>query len=1781
MNRIIFKLFFFCLLYCPLVIFSEGLPLSNTDGGAPSIVNKCVSVISGDYIESSCDLKMYGPEPLTLERYYNGNDYGTDGLYGGWHHNHESKLDHTYCKDHYDCNVNYTNKDGRHATYSGVCELKKSTVFPYQSNGSKGFTNLGSGVLSARTHIKNSHIKRSPTTGMTVKTENGSTCYFANTKHDDYSDVYTSYLVEEKKCTGNVLSYEYQPHGLKSIKATGRSLDIKFSEIKFNFLPKKELDRQLQLLVEASDGRKVIYKIKKFPRHRNSTAEPKYRIEEVIRPNAPYEKYKYIDVSGLKIRKKKMPEARFLSLEYYGPEKLYSYGRVKKLFAPVGFDPTPVMTYEFVYDRNCDRHGAFKKGVTYVYDAKRQLKAYWCNEDLRISEIIKYRGTSNHGRYSSEHFYWSDEGNVLCHLMKDEHFRVVAAKSFTYDAKGNVIKDSFFGTLKGSEKFVNFDEAKKKPIKDTCDRFTMNYRYSDDDRNLLLEEIWPNGKSIQYTYKSSKDLIKSKLTLEHGVVRLREFYEYDNFGSCIKFIKDDGLGRDVNDLTGVTERKITRTQNSQQMPFGLPLQIEDSHLDLATGSEILFKKVVNSYSIQGNLLQQQVFDANNVLRYTQNIDYDAHGNVIRQENPLGQITVKSYNRNDELIYEKDLDKKFHKEYVYDFSGRKIAEKECHEDGTVLVISNVYDHLNQLVARIDPFGQKTEYEYDEFGRQIKIHLPVYTDPLNQTIASTIYQQFDVFGNITSKTDPLGNITTTTYNCRGQPTKIVTPGGAIETREYHSDGTIKKLTAKNGLVTLYTHDCLGRLLSEDCYSTNGELLTRKCSTYNSFHKLTDTDAKGVITYYSYTLSGLLKSIKKENSLTEFEYDEFQRLHATKQWVSKSSYLLKTQKFDLLARVIEEASFDENNNLLAKEEYLYDAAGNKIEIIQEREQGLCRTITCFDSHQRPIKLTDPLGNSTFLSYEYVYKNGQKVLITHSEDALGIKTSTEFNIFGKVESISKKNSYGKLIAKKEIGYDAALNPSFTIESAICNEVEIKKIVTKWAYNEQHLPISITEAADTEEQKFTSFSYNAFGEKLKTIKPDGNVVEHTYDSFGRLKTFFSKDNSFSYSYEYDRSGNLIKSLDLIHNQTTYRDYDALDNMIKETLGTGFEVNYSYDQIGRPLQVVLPDDSSVGYEYDALRLREIKRYKNGVVQYSHAYTSYDLAGNLLEEEKPTGEVNYQYNLNSQLENIDSRLFSEKVTYDAVSNLTSYEINQPSQNLSAEFTYDDLYQLKSEQGIKTHQYCHDSLFNCVEKDNKPQEINSLNQLLKTFDQTYGYDNNGNRTSDDQNNYTYDALDRLTSVSSNNKEIIYTYDSFNRRLSKIDNGNTTHFLYFGQNEVGSIENGILKEFRTLGTGKGAEIGATIAIEIENLTYIPFHDHNGNISCLQNLQGEIIESYRYSAFGEEFIFDANNQPTSNFLNPWRFASKRIDTETGLINFGRRFYDCKTAKWMSPDPLGFEAGPNLYAYVSNNPLTHYDLYGLIDLSDTMIYQGPVHERDQRSREGRSDYSSSYNESDSRIVSKDSGIDPNKAQVITLNTYTNVKRPESCIVIFNGICTDLKGAMDNAENLSKIADGVNITAIFDPTRGWFLDTLECIQMLVFRMETPAVKVAREYFNNFFKNAPPDAQLLVFAHSKGGITIDLSREGCEWSHRIHVVKIGSASYSDPNDFASVVHYRSISDIVPLFDQKGKIANKKSTHVLKPHKEAYGMDHNFDSPTYDKVKQRNIQTFKDKYGDVKI
>jgi RHS repeat-associated protein len=81
-----------------------------------------------------------------------------------------------------------------------------------------------------------------------------------------------------------------------------------------------------------------------------------------------------------------------------------------------------------------------------------------------------------------------------------------------------------------------------------------------------------------------------------------------------------------------------------------------------------------------------------------------------------------------------------------------------------------------------------------------------------------------------------------------------------------------------------------------------------------------------------------------------------------------------------------------------------------------------------------------------------------------------------------------------------------------------------------------------------------------------------------------------------------------------------------------------------------------------------------------------------------------------------------------------------------------------------------------------------------------------------------------------------------------------------------------------------------------------------------------YEYSRFGELI---RSTGPASR-LNPFQFSTKYLDQETGLSYYGHRYYSASLGRWISRDPVEEEDGPNVYAFISNRPLTLFDAFGL-----------------------------------------------------------------------------------------------------------------------------------------------------------------------------------------------------------------------------------------------------------------
>ena len=89
---------------------------------------------------------------------------------------------------------------------------------------------------------------------------------------------------------------------------------------------------------------------------------------------------------------------------------------------------------------------------------------------------------------------------------------------------------------------------------------------------------------------------------------------------------------------------------------------------------------------------------------------------------------------------------------------------------------------------------------------------------------------------------------------------------------------------------------------------------------------------------------------------------------------------------------------------------------------------------------------------------------------------------------------------------------------------------------------------------------------------------------------------------------------------------------------------------------------------------------------------------------------------------------------------------------------------------------------------------------------------------------------------------------------------------------------------------------------------------------MKSRVAAHYEYGPFGEPLV--ATGAVAAEM--PFQFSTKYKDTETGLYYYIHRYYETGTGRWLSRDPAEEDGGPNLYEFVTNNPLMFVDLLGL-----------------------------------------------------------------------------------------------------------------------------------------------------------------------------------------------------------------------------------------------------------------
>ena len=84
-----------------------------------------------------------------------------------------------------------------------------------------------------------------------------------------------------------------------------------------------------------------------------------------------------------------------------------------------------------------------------------------------------------------------------------------------------------------------------------------------------------------------------------------------------------------------------------------------------------------------------------------------------------------------------------------------------------------------------------------------------------------------------------------------------------------------------------------------------------------------------------------------------------------------------------------------------------------------------------------------------------------------------------------------------------------------------------------------------------------------------------------------------------------------------------------------------------------------------------------------------------------------------------------------------------------------------------------------------------------------------------------------------------------------------------------------------------------------------------------GDVLNSMKYGPFGETPALSGT---------PFGYTGQRYDAELQAYYYKARYYSPEIGRFLSPDPIGFDAGDmNLYAYVGNDAVNLTDPAGLV----------------------------------------------------------------------------------------------------------------------------------------------------------------------------------------------------------------------------------------------------------------
>jgi RHS repeat-associated protein len=440
--------------------------------------------------------------------------------------------------------------------------------------------------------------------------------------------------------------------------------------------------------------------------------------------------------------------------------------------------------------------------------------------------------------------------------------------------------------------------------------------------------------------------------------------------------------------------------------------------------------------------------------------------------------------------------------------------------------------------------------------------------------------------------------------------------------------------------------------------------------------------------------------------------------------------------------------------------------------------------------------------------------------------------------------------------------------------------------------------------------SGNSFGLVTSVKTRDDRTIGFTHDALGRVTAKDlpqDRDYVFDAHYRYDNFGRVTSIGPESGSEQLKFGYDALGRLTSETHAQFGAKKHRYDEAGRRTRMEWKDGLAIRYthlttgEVETIYEENGSGWTWGAIQL--ATYEYDDLGRRKKLTRGNGAITeWRYEPGSLLDQLEHRMPAA-----------------PSRNVLFEFAYNPAGQIHTRTGNNASY-----AYTAVTDGTINETVNALNQVRESGSTAVNWDRNGNIASNGGVAYTHSAENKLASAGT----VKLYHDALGRLVWST--GNPT-WDYDGADLAIELSGANYSQvLRRYVHGPGTDEPLVWYEGANNADRRYYHaDERGSTIAVTKQDGSLYRIYKYDEYGlPSGIADAR----------FHFTGQKWLPQLGLYDFKSRMMDPRLARFPQPDPVGYDDGMNMYAYVGGDPVNFVDPFGLSKKDEEIVVNGLRH---------------------------------------------------------------------------------------------------------------------------------------------------------------------------------------------------------------------------------------------------